>query len=455
MPPVPVGELCSAGVYFGLFTSLSLTVVPNLVYPNHLGMAVPDTNDAPLPIPTLIDDSEGHNDEPSLVNFSQGPVSAVFQMSAVNLRNLLTQAPEQFKPDPSDARDKLLEKAADLHTHLSPVNVSRRGEEQWDRLVGMSYSAIIAEAYEDSPKFDTILREILVFKQDLTPSLPHDPSPAILAGTAVDWVANALHARPSHTVGAIPSAPSPSEERFRPSRRRVPSFSRSEKFNVFTFKTGDYPPLPARFDEVAEKMEEAKAVTWQQFPSHGLRVEETHGPGMLLDMLFDVTSVMQHVRSHTFVKSEFSRVSPYEYEAVSLARSLDLRLATYPSAYHALVIDPSLEVDIRRLYCILEVENAVFEGKPRHLAWEKLTPLLETTPVRKRGYRPAQEEVNRYYMDRPKENHYLDANTKSTSSRSGKWGSGGRGRGGRGGISSGGKRSKSEASSHSKKNQEN
>ena len=144
---------------------------------------------------------------------------------------------------------------------------------------------------------------------------------------------------------------------------RSPRFSRSEKYEPFTFKPGHFPPLPHRLEDSSETMEDCKNTIWDQFPAHGLRVTQSHGPGMLMDMLHDVTSVMQHVRSVPFARNaETFRTSPYEYEAVSLVHSIDLRLATYPSAYHLFCIDSSMEVDVRRLFCLIEVENAVADG---------------------------------------------------------------------------------------------
>ena len=159
--------------------------------------------------------------------------------------------------------------------------------------------------------------------------------------------------------------------------------------------------------------------------------------------------MMQFVRETPFAKNRDSGTSPYEYEAVSLARSLDLRLPTYPTAYHLLCADPSVEVDVRRLYALIQVENEVAEGKLRQIAWEKAASLLETTPHRKRGYKPADDEMNQYFLDILRQDHYLAPTTRSQSSRAG------RGRGRDRSSHHRGKRTKSESSSHNKENQEN
>ena len=52
--------------------------------------------------------------------------------------------------------------------------------------MGMSYHEIIEEAYSDTLKFALLLREVLAFKLNLSPSFPHELSPALLAGAAVD-----------------------------------------------------------------------------------------------------------------------------------------------------------------------------------------------------------------------------------------------------------------------------
>ena len=286
----------------------------------------------------------------SLAHFARGPIGTLFSLTTQQLCNLLGQGPPSFHSVPSDTLDSLREKAANLHVHLSPTNARYRGESQWHRLLGLSSHAIISEAYANPSRFYSALCDVLHFKSNLSPSLSDDQSPARLAGTAVDWVSNALYS--NRQSGALTSSP-PVRTFGRTSSRRavMPSLSEPNKFDAFTFKENDFPPLPERFTDVAHIMDSLKEITWRQFPTQDLRVEESHGPGMLQNFLYGVKSVTQHVRSINFYRrNDVSWPGSVEYEAFSLARSLDLRLSSYPTAYHLFCIDPSVEVDIRRLY---------------------------------------------------------------------------------------------------------
>ena len=83
------------------------------------------------------------------------------------MQNLLLQDSPDFHCAVADSRDIFLKKSAELHTHLSPANVGRRGDAEWSRLIVLLSEIITAELFYNLARFHASLKDILVFKKDL------------------------------------------------------------------------------------------------------------------------------------------------------------------------------------------------------------------------------------------------------------------------------------------------
>ena len=180
---------------------------------------------------------------------------------------------------------------------------------------------------------------------------------------------------------------------------------------------GTFPQLPEHFkhERVRPYINKLKRIVQSRFPPPELSLDMFRGPGILSGYLQKHTTLSQYVASKSFIPLDNGRPNSSEFEATSLAHSLDLRLASYPSAFHMLAVDISAEVDLRRLYAIIKVEDFVKQGWNRGEAWIKMNKLLETSPAASSTYQELDDEVDKMYMVLQKENHYRGASSHSTS----------------------------------------
>ena len=169
-------------------------------------------------------------------------------------------------------------------------------------------------------------------------------------------------------------------------RSRRPLRNLTNNVHPFNFTPDSFPEGPSRFEYVQDFMENLEELTCDELSGRGLRVKQAHGPGMLQDIPQDCTTVMQHERASQVQRTDdTARRSTSEFETIYLARSIDLRRPVFLTTYHLLCTRPSMEVDLRLLYCLIYVENEAACGMNRQNAQNKALHLL--APVRRRGYK--------------------------------------------------------------------
>ena len=332
----------------------------------------------------------------------------------------------------------MVAKAATFHATHDPTTVTKRSEEAWKALIGLTNKEIINLAAHDVPAFTARLRDIVAYRPSLNlPQTEYDDLDG-LASLAIEWVSQSIDA-PANT-GATQAV--------------VPATPPLERNNDQTFADRDFPFLditqshrprairtPIALNNLPEHLSHPKIVphhrrlkkiTQDRLPPPDVCCEVFRGPGILVGFLNRSNSVSHYISKQRFPPLDNGRPGSAEYEAVSLARSLDLRMAAYPTALHFLASDLGAEVDLRRLYAILKVETMVCQGWMRGDAWIKQTQMLETAPETATTYQDLDEEVNNAYSVIQKENYYRRA---SSYNRSSSYRGRGRGRGGRGGSS--------------------
>ncbi len=113
-----------------------------------------------------------------------------------------------------------------------------------------------------------------------------------------------------------------------------------------------------------------------------LLCDRLFGPTILNGFLASGTNVERFVRQSTWMKPENGRrTNTAEAEAVSLANSIHLMILEARSVRSALEKHSSQEVMLRRLWCLLKVEEMVCgEGYTRAQAWEAVQFVLEHRP---------------------------------------------------------------------------
>jgi len=124
----------------------------------------------------------------------------------------------------------------------------------------------------------------------------------------------------------------------------------------------------------------------QHYPGHNIHrptflCDRLMGPTILNGILPSGSNVEQMVRQRRWSRKEGGGASQAESEAVNLARAIHLMIMESRSLQAALEENCALEVLLRRLWCLLNVEEMAHQGSiPKHQAWEAVLPVLEHLP---------------------------------------------------------------------------
>ena len=322
------------------------------------------------------------------------------------LRLVLLQGPSSFHPVDSDSARDILAKAATLHATHNPKAVALRGEIFWTKLIGLTNKQIINLAAANTSDFANSLKDVIVFKPALSLPTGEENNLGGLASTAIEWVANAVQSNQNTT----PTTELPLRQTIMHHTRPLPNNTEplADRGDLPFLDISDAPrrqhtqprnistdiPSHFRHPKVLPLLRRLRDIKQTRFPTPDISVEIFRGPGILVGLLHRDTTLSHHVAKTHFTTLDNGRPGASEYEAVSLARSLDIRLGSYPTAYHFLANDLSAEVDLRRLYAIIKVESMVRIGWSRGDAWAKQMSMLETAPTNSTSYQDLDEEVN-------------------------------------------------------------
>ena len=390
----------------------------------------------------------------SAQDFSNMSIADILQLSDGDIRNILSQAPIELRPTDSDSSRDLIAKAATFRATFDPATAARRGEEAWTKLIGLTNKEIINEAMKNASAFSKTLRDIVSYRPSLTFPSEEEGDIGGMASVAIEWVSKAVNANPEHdpTAGmpirqAIVPTTSPLNTNHRHlADRTEPDLDISDVPGRVRRESTVLPNLPEHLNHpsIIPMLRRLKSIKQSRFPTPEISRPVFRGPGILVGFLQHDTTISHHVAKCSFATLENGRAGASEFEAVSIARSLDLRLGSFPTAYHFLSADLSAEVDLRRLYALLKVESMTKLGWSRGDAWSKMMQVLEIAPSSATSYQELDEEINNAYSVIQKENYYR-SHFYNRSARGGR--GRGRVRGGRGSGSSSYKRPKPDPSS--------
>ena len=109
------------------------------------------------------------------------------------------------------------------------------------------------------------------------------------------------------------------------------------------------------------------------------------GPKVIAPWISSGQTISQYIEGIKWYRAikNPSLPSHAEYEAVTLARIIDLEMRTHKSPKEAVMYRPSIEVAIRRLYPLVRVKEQAARGVTRSIAWTEVDSLQEVTPGRK------------------------------------------------------------------------
>ena len=256
----------------------------------------------------------------------------------------------------------------------------------------------------------------------VTPSVPATravpiSTPPVQATRATLQVAPGAPATRAEALASMDRIPLPPRTPLRDVTNATPNVpSRSLATSAFSRLFAD--------EELEPHLETLKGVPLAHFPKPALRIRNFVGPALLADMLSGANNVTQYVKMQPWTRiTNTNSPSGSEYEACSLARTIDLRIAMAGSPYFFVTTDLAAEVDIRRLHAILEAESMIRQGWVRGAAWDKLNTMLEAAPTSTPNYKPLNDMLNSSYHVRQKEAHYLSlSGGKQNQSKSGKRG---------------------------------
>ena len=182
-------------------------------------------------------------------------------------------------------------------------------------------------------KFADSLRDIVAFRPQLTLLSTEEKKLGGLASVAIEWVSSAVQPPPNAatTEGLIRQAIVPHEEPLRDNHSTL-----AEREYPFLDITDDLPPIPSRraisYPAVPEHLNTPKIppllrrlknIKSTQFPTPDISKSHFHGPGILIGLLHNNNTVSEHVGKRAFELLANGRPGAPEFEAVSIARSLD------------------------------------------------------------------------------------------------------------------------------------
>lgn len=349
---------------------------------------------------------------PTYGNFSCQPTTFYFDL----IQNGRPQLLEMWKSIPQDERNGLgdapisaliVGRIVELHHMESkPANSKLTDQQKYDKLLAMSPNQVKQMSTQNRDQLVELMQGALKANASLQPREISTDNAAQLSLQAMSWIWDNAHTRkqPRRKASLVLQHANTATHR-QDNPQPIPEFPPPNIPLAKSSDSSDSSPLEIQPKKKKTKKEEEfnfipKGYHLKRGPGSALfrekgkpidhkddlpilNVTEVIAPKALDHWLSSANSVEEMVRGITWYRRVDSKRTPSksEIDALTYARIIDVEILTHRNAYEACLFRPSIEIAVRRLASLIQVEQEASSDISRKHACVSANLLLETFPT--------------------------------------------------------------------------